>query len=165
MSLEDRIANLTEEIKALSSSVSILTASIVQLIESNTGAPAATGEPKKRARKAKEDAPPVDPAKAETEVIVKSDPPAGIAAHTDPPPETKTVGELLANSTTPPAAVPTKEELIAKFQALVAKFGKEKATEMARVIIQGLGAANVSGIPEDKRAAAIAEVDKALAGA
>lgn len=136
-------------------------------------------EKPKRTRRTKEQiaadeaAQKVDPAKADTEIIVKPpaavDPPAVRAASeaTQAPAagEVKSVGELLANSQTAgqAAPAPTKEELIAKFQALVAKFGKEQATEKARAIISGLGAANVSGIPEDKRAEAVAAVDAELA--
>lgn len=175
VSLEQQIATLTDEVKALSSSVSILTAAIVALAEVQQKA--ATGEiPEKPARRRKA----VDP-KAETEVIEKTPaaaespaaatapiqeaqaPAAGVAAHTDPPAETKTVGQHLADAQAKP--VPTKEELIAKFQQLVAKFGKDAATEKARKIINDLGAANVSGIPEEKRALAIAAVDAELAGA
>jgi hypothetical protein len=124
----------------------------------------------------------VDPAKAETEVLVKAEekkveeainPPlvaAQAPASLQPGPDglvdagpVKTIGEHLAEAQAKP--VPTKEELIAKFQALVAKFGKEKATDLARQIIQSLGAANVSGIPEAKRAEAVAKVDAELAKA
>lgn len=119
--------------------------------------PAVEPEKAKRTRRTKEQIANEATAKAETEVIVK--PPADTVLLKKEEPEVKTIGEHLAAA----QPVPTREELIGKFQGLVAKFGKDVATEKARGIITALGASNVSGIPEARRAEAVARINAELA--
>lgn len=149
--LEQNIETLTQEIKALTAEVKILAVVVTALAKVTNQQQAPEAEKPKRRRSA-----PVDP-NAETEALPRPE------SAVEPKPAVEPKAEPAPAPA--PAEVkptPTREELIAKFQGLVAKFGKEKATEMARNIINGLGAANVSGIPEDKRAAALAAVEDAL---